>query len=517
MVTLLIMVTVSAQPVSAQQATEQPTDGDICARLLERTPPSVDRAFTLKVLRRDLDVLSEELMLDEAQRVIMDSIYQDYVYAFDAGALATRTQMSELRPVSSAQDLARQQRERHTARQRMLTEVREEISQLEKDGELSAEQRQQIIQNALQSFNESFGASSTPDTAEARTQILTFLSQLNAITTGWSSAQSELEARFFSNVQAILSADQHDRWPGALRRVRRLNTISRGELSGEYVDLYTVLTQVSIDVSNTPSLEGQLTLYDAELDAALVARNAFLDQAGSLMFAALEECDLNAAMRVIDREMQLRVAVRDATDRHAEAIVGLLTGRQAAQFEEAWGRRAYPRVYNPTRAARLFTSAMGLVDLDSVTRSALLEHFQRYDGEMTSYRDTLVETIRREQPMIARRDFEQRIAELRGERLDSPANQITVALRGRLDVEQTYTAELAELLGNDHFQTLMSREMISTGPGRSATPVRQSANENRQERSAMFRTYDLDGNGQLDEKEVEAMRKALEAQAAGGG
>ena len=120
------------QAAAQQEAGETVADGEICMALLNSMPPpAVERAFGIRVLRRDLDVLIDSLSLDEAQQVILESIYLDYESAFAAGVTEARAAIAQLRPVTTNRAAAQKQREKQVARQRMLSELRGELQELE--------------------------------------------------------------------------------------------------------------------------------------------------------------------------------------------------------------------------------------------------------------------------------------------------------------------------------------------------------------------------------------------------
>ncbi len=509
-ITITLCMASMASALQGEAAT--PSDEQVCAALLEQMPPpTIGRAFNVRVLRRDLDVLAAMLQLDQPQQVILESIYRDYESAFADGVATARASIAQLRPVATSRALVQQQQTKRVARQRMLSELREEIRTQDEAGELTAEQRRQMIQDALDRFEATFGEPSEVVPAEARARVIAFIREINAVTAEWMREHDVLEATFHGNVQAILTPEQSKHWPVAIRRLRRLNSISRGELSGEQIDLHTIVSSLDISPALQPEIESLLQAYDRELDAALVARNAFLDDMPSRLFNALDECKLQTVMNLIDREAMLRVSVRDVNDRFAEQFADFFSAREASRFIDTWGRRAYPRAFSITRGQRLFSTAMSAVSMDSATRTAVLELYQRLNAEMTAQRQSLLATIRLEQPRHARREMEQRIATIRGDGNTPVIDPVNDAIRQRTELERQYTNELADLIGAEAFKTLITSEMQSSQP--QDPTERETAEENRERRRNILRQFDTNGDGRLDAAEREAMRNTIQEQA----
>ncbi|MCK6476049.1 MAG: hypothetical protein L6Q35_04375, partial [Phycisphaerales bacterium] len=86
-----------------------------------------------------------------------------------------------------------------------------------------------------------------------------------------------IEEQFFADFKAILTPEQVERWPAIERAHRRSRTVSRGMMSGERVDLVTIIESSKFPVEVQASVIPVLGEYEEALDRELIARNKAYD------------------------------------------------------------------------------------------------------------------------------------------------------------------------------------------------------------------------------------------------
>lgn len=180
-------------------------------------------------------------------------------------------------------------------------------------------------------------------------------------------SKQNLSDDFLGGVQVILTDEQLSQWNSFLRLLVREKTMSRGRLSGESHDLFHVLRDMRMPEFVRNKLQPILLEYEIALDAALKARNAsFRRSQMDLLDAISANSDQDTTQA--ERQVQLRVAIRDTSDRYRTLLFEALPELARDEFRMMSLERAYPTIYRQTMLQKLLNTARELKELDEPTR-----------------------------------------------------------------------------------------------------------------------------------------------------
>ena len=336
----------------------------------------------------------------------------------------------------------------------------------------------------------------------------------------WRSIRATLREEFLANLRAVLTDEQIDMWPSFERTLRRTKTMRHGRMSGESVDLFLLMREIDLSDEEIDGLEEHvLASYAESLDRALVARDEFLETSRTELWAAFADRDFDRASSITAREAGLRAAVRDANEDYLELAATALEENDrpedAEAFRGSFRRRAYARVYRPTRTQRSFIAARELEDLDEETLAAILAMEEQYLVDLEQRNRRLEQTTRVEQPRQGERRLRARAARMEGGERTPVPDPIRDAFRDRGEMDQRYRTRLEALLSAEQVAQLPppgrpERERGAFGEGRDRSGRGFRGGEGREDfRRRMVERFDRDGDGVLSDEEREAARESF--------
>lgn len=324
-------------------------------------PAIVREAVRPDILMRDVRTFARALDLDDAQVTLVlafVTIYHD--------ALAEQRVddwFDDARPESSATP------ELDATGRRMREELRVLLG-----GDASTRDDEQVKRRLAEIKLAWRDAVPAPDPAseQAEREVQDrFSAALADRLDAWNARKARLLTQFLADVPLVLEEAQLDRWPAVERRFRRHLSLSRGRLSGERMDLTSLLA----DLRPSPGVETEIAplvaAYEIALDDALRLRDAAIARTQTAMLRAHASGRRVPAAGHADEQTTFRVAVRDVNDSHAVAIADRLPPEDAERFRSAYWRRAYPQAFRPTAAERLFATALRRPDFGEEHRRQL--------------------------------------------------------------------------------------------------------------------------------------------------
>ena len=268
--------------------------------------------------------------------------------------------------------------------------------------------------------------------------------------------RTQLKDGFETDLTLLLSDEQAEVWPAVDRQLRRLNTLSRGELAGESLDLYQLVDQWKSGAAKEQPAADTLDDYELRLDDALSQRNAFLTESEVDTFMAWAEQDHKKSLALIGRESDLRRSVRNVNEAFAETIAGDLDEQEAASFRQAARKAAYQSVYRTMRQQRLFAQAKAIDGLDSDVLDAVTNLETAYLEELALVNDQLVAATHDYEPGQKKRMIEMMQQFRSGSmQLDRrPTNPIIDGHRQRRSLGERYAKQLKSILTTEQFESL---------------------------------------------------------------
>lgn len=215
----------------------------------------------------------------------------------------------------------------------------------------------------------------------------------------------ELEQSLFNDVKVLLTDDQTSRWPALERLRRRDQSLRRGFLSGEAVDVIRLFD----DLKPPPELRDRakpiLDQYEMEIDRALVERDERYEDGFSRGMDLWRAGDLAAVADVFNKAREAAVNVRDANRRYARQVEAVLPDDLRESFSRQFLERSFPRVYRPSDAQRALDAAAAFNDLSPDQRAALAELRASYSRELQSANRRWADAIEQQELTITPMDL----------------------------------------------------------------------------------------------------------------
>ena len=200
-----------------------------------------------------------------------------------------------------------------------------------------------------------------------------------------------LDETLTSDLKSLLTEEQAANWPAVERAMRRDQTIRRGLLSGERIDLIKMVDDLKLaDEAKLPLTE-VLGRYEEDLDRELVKRALATDSAMSQMDILRE--DPAKAQTVLEEVRGAAVRVRNVNRRYARQISDLLPTDQKKQFDTDFQKASFPDVYRETQATRGMTAAMSFDDLTEEQRTKITTIQEKYVKDVAAMTDRMTKAI----------------------------------------------------------------------------------------------------------------------------
>lgn len=256
---------------------------------------------------------------------------------------------------------------------------------------------------------------------------------------------TEMETTLLADVQALLTPEQAESgWPRVVRERRREESIPRGLMSGERVDVIALVKDLKLSEEQAAALADTLNQYELELDLALIKRDEAQDEFRQNMRDLFRNGDQQGISDMFERGKQAATKVRDINNRAAKQIEALLPPEPAATFAAQVRQRSFPMIYRPSYADRVLEAAAKFDDLTGEQKENIGTIQAAFAQSMTSI-NRRMETaqVEMEESMTAERlgamfrngGDNDAMRDLRGERRDLE-NSTIERLRSILTEEQ---------------------------------------------------------------------------------
>lgn len=256
--------------------------------------------------------------------------------------------------------------------------------------------------------------------------------------TRWDLQRRVLKDQFLNNVKAQLSGEQLKRWPRFERTLRRDKELTKGELDGESIDLYTAVREIRMPYEIEETIDPLLVDYEVELDEALVARAAKVDSLQESLKDAMTRMDYDAGLRSQDEIMDARIRVRAIQDAWIDRLTDALPLEYAETFRSRALADGYPRAFRPTIIPKFIKHKRECPDLSDDQIAEIDQAEEDFNARLADLELRIVATIRSEQPKEARRRVERLIEQKRTGQRQRPKNPTDDLLAEKKDlIEKT--------------------------------------------------------------------------------
>lgn len=450
-------------------------------------------------LRRDLRLVDDMLLVADEQLPMVEAFLADYEEGFQKAREEIQAKLRELRDANRPPEPSAEEQEEMRS---MGTELREKMRAMRMmmsgNRELVDAEAAELeeLRSEIEAMRAKFQEMRMERMPE-QDQIAEIARQASALRKEWLRNRASLEAEFTESLQVILSEEQLTLWDPFRRQVRRDRALPRGVLSGESLDVNTVVREFEASEAAAEAL----LAWEIELDKNLIDRdNTMMEIDLDALVATLDNDD-KAARDAARTESKVRRDVRDA---NLEAIdsIGSLLGEQGDEFRLAAWKKAFPRVYRQTSFERALDAVRKIEGIDPL----VLETVDRLETDFLAQLAELHEEARDATLKQELEQFEERFNQMR-DRMNGE--------RQRSDRDPTELDEIRERLreleadSRETLEGMLTPEEIAQLP---RSGDRRGGPRNDEQRGDMrqriIERFDSNGDGELDASEREnAMRE----------
>ena len=450
-------------------------------------------------LRRDLRLVDDMLLVADEQLPMVEAFLADYEEGFQKAREEIQAKLRELRDANRPPEPSAEEQEEMRS---MGTELREKMRAMRMmmsgNRELVDAEAAELeeLRSEIEAMRAKFQEMRMERMPE-QDQIAEIARQASALRKEWLRKRASLEAEFTESLQVILSEEQLTLWDPFRRQVRRDRALPRGVLSGESLDVNTVVREFEASEAAAEAL----LAWEIELDKNLIDRdNTMMEIDLDALVATLDNDD-KAARDAARTESKVRRDVRDA---NLEAIdsIGSLLGEQGDEFRLAAWKKAFPRVYRQTSFERALDAVRKIEGIDPL----VLETVDRLETDFLAQLAELHEEARDATLKQELEQFEERFNQMR-DRMNGE--------RQRSDRDPTELDEIRERLreleadSRETLEGMLTPEEIAQLP---RAGDRRGGPRNDEQRGDMrqriIERFDSNGDGELDASEREnAMRE----------
>ena len=480
--------------------------------------PSLGDIMRPDYMLRDVQVYASDLDLAEEQQVIVEQLFRDYDGRFADASDSLRKALENLTSDASDPDVQDPQMEARMeeVRDRMRSMHQEFRNMRESGEEMDREQMREQIRDRMGQIREDmtsirreqFQSEAAQGSMEERSRLIR----------AFGSHRKAMAQEMRMNLVAVLTEPQVEALPKLERKLRRMQSLGRGRLAGESLDLFRMTRDLELDAETSRQVEVVLEVYDLDLDAALVARDAYLDESSFGLYDAMRTMDSAAGLRIVRQQSEMRCAVRDVNDRTLELVAQTLPEATSGEFHARAMREGYPRIFSPTRVQRAIDAAREIESLEEDILAAIGSLETSYGAELEVSNAALLYATREHEADGLVQRAERQAAWMTGsERQEAGDDPIRARTEDRQQLDERYLEQLESLLGTEQYASLPGtrrdfRRDWGSGGDRWGGGDRGSGG-----REAFMQQFDRNGDGRIDEGEREQIRDHFRGRDGGGG
>lgn len=214
----------------------------------------------------------------------------------------------------------------------------------------------------------------------------------------WKAEKEAMKQRFLDDVKGQLSDAQLERWPSLERALRREKQLPQGRLSGEKTDLVIVMRQIDVPLDNRIEAKDAIAAYETALDLALMQRMKQQEVSQPRIRKSLTDNDPAAGLVELERIVAARIAVRDVTDAHIEALATAFGAEWGPKFRERAMRDAYPLACRTPPLDPFFENVFAIADLSAEQLAQINAIRSVFNDSMNALQARFVAKVREVEP-----------------------------------------------------------------------------------------------------------------------
>ncbi len=261
----------------------------------------------------------------------------------------------------------------------------------------------------------------------------------------------ELQDQFFADMKAMLGAGQAEDFPRIERMRRRQMLLQEMDIAWAQVDLVACLQELKLSSESGEEFDETVIRYEIAMDRELSQVFAFLlemiDRGPEIMMGQ----DEDEMMEMMEKFFGWVHAMRAINKEHARKLGSLLSGPDRERFEDEARRRAFPRVYAESDAARAIGVARRFADLSDEQGERIEELRVRHAAQLAAANQRWASAIDEEAEDM---DFESMMMEF----MDGGESESAKAERARDELDERFRKRLEAILTPEQIERLpMSR------------------------------------------------------------
>ncbi len=270
----------------------------------------------------------------------------------------------------------------------------------------------------------------------------------------WAVEKRGMGTQFMENVKLVLTPEQMAEWPRFERFIFREKNLSKGSLSGESLNLFYIVRDMKLTEQQMSVVQAVLDEYDVELDMALRGRQNALIGDQRDMLKSFSEQNAAVSLAILQRQIDMKVAVRNVNDRYIEMVADVMPPDRAEEFRQKALERAYPRVYRQTPIQNIFKVARELEDLDSEVQRAVISLEMQYLSDLAPLNERLSDAVRQWEPREERLRADAFAQRMAGQQPMEIEDQTRSLFTLRDELGRNYVRQLKGLLTDTQFAQL---------------------------------------------------------------
>ena len=467
-------------------------------------------------VRRDLPLFVTQLELDDTQSLVIETLMGDYENDYAAASGRVTEQMAEMGRQMFSNMVTPEMRTRFEDE---AQSIRDEIRTMEEaaGGELDREQIRNLWRDRMGKLQQEIAAEQGDNGMAAQMQAA--MGEMFARLQEWQTRKAAMRSALVDGLKIQLTDEQLELWPAFDRFLVREKSLPRNRLSGEDLNLFLVVDEAELAEEAIAKLDSILDEYELVLDAAIRNRDQVVLTTSAQMYQAIQRGDTAGAVRMVERQMQARTALRDVNELFRSRLVAALEGTpESVALNRAILKAGFERIYNTTPTERAFAAALGIDGLDASVLEAVMATQAAFEAELAARNEQLLALTRKFEPQQQVEEAERFVSAISGVMAGGgfnpggfgpgAENPLRTAMDSRGELDQQYRERLEGLLTPEQVALLPEvRRGRGGGGGGQFGQMREQA----------LQRFDKDGDGQLSDEERREMMDTFRREGGPGG
>jgi hypothetical protein len=213
--------------------------------------------------------------------------------------------------------------------------------------------------------------------------------KMQEATTKFRADRKKLDDALFADLKSLITPEQEAKWPSVERAHRRNSTMRWGRMSGERVDLVSLVEQQKFAAESNAAVMPLLASYEEELDRELARRNELYEDAMEKMMEMRREGNMEGLQDMIEKGREAGKRVRELNRKYYRQINDVISEDAKPAFEKAFKQESYPDIYRRGYSGRVADAAIGMADLSTEQKETISQLNARYQASLETVNEKL--------------------------------------------------------------------------------------------------------------------------------